>query len=92
MQDAPFVLIGVNSDELDRAKRAVEENQLNWRSFQNEPENADHSIASAWAVTGWPTIVVLDAEMRIHYRGHSGQAATEVARRLVEELKAQGLK
>ena len=43
----------------------------------------------AWRVRGWPTIVVLDAQRRIHYRGHDGQAATEVAERLVAELQAE---
>ena len=33
MQDKQFVLLGVNSDKLDRAKKAVAENKLNWRSF-----------------------------------------------------------
>ena len=37
-------------------------------------------------VQGWPTIVVLDQDRKIHYRGHDGMAATEVAKRLVEEL------
>ena len=60
------------------------------RSFQNEPEGADGSISDEWSVKGWPTIVILDAEMKIHYRGHDGDAATAVARRLVEELKEGG--
>ena len=33
-----LALIGVNSDSLERAKKAVKENELNWRSFQNQPE------------------------------------------------------
>ena len=84
MQGKPFALIGVNSDDLPRAKKAVEENGLNWRSFQNEPEGADKAISDTWGVRGWPTIVVLDTDMKIHYRGHDGNAATEVAKKLVE--------
>lgn len=86
MNGKPFALIGVNSDDLPRAKKAVEENKLNWRSFQNEPEGAERSISKDWLVRGWPTIVVLDDEMRIRYRGHSGDEATAVARRLVSAL------
>jgi hypothetical protein len=88
MNGKPFALIGVNSDDLPRAKKAVEENKLNWRSFQNEHEGREVSIASDWFVSGWPTIVVLDAEMKVRYRGHDGHAASDVAKKLVEELDA----
>jgi len=33
LKDQPFALVGVNSDKLDRAKKAVIENKLVWRSF-----------------------------------------------------------
>ena len=89
MKDKPFALIGVNSDDVPRAKKAIEENKLNWRSFQNSPEGAETPISKDWYVSGWPTIVVLDAEMRIRYRGHNGHAASDVAKQLVEELEAR---
>ena len=90
MKDKPFALIGVNSDQtLERAKKAIEENNLNWRSFQNKPAGSEKAISADWAVRGWPTVVVLDAEMRIHYRGHDGQAATKVAKELVAKLAAK---
>ena len=87
MRDKPFALIGVNSDGLERARKAVTENELSWRSFQNEPEGSETAISTTWVVQGWPTVVILDAEQRIHYRGHDGDAATKVAKRLVEELE-----
>ena len=83
LKDEPFALIGVNSDDLDRARRAVEKNKLNWRSFQNEPAGAGRAISDDWGVRGWPTIVVLDPEMKIHYRGHDGHEATAVAKDLL---------
>ena len=89
MKDKPFALIGVNSDDLDRAKKAVAENKLNWRSFQNQPEGAATPISTDWAVEGWPTIVVLDENMTIHYRGHDGDHATEIATELVTKLQQQ---
>ena len=89
MKNKPFALIGVNSDDLDRAKKAIAENDLNWRSFQNQPEGAETAISSTWGVRGWPTIVILDAEMKIHYRGHDGHAATEMAKKLVAELEGE---
>ena len=88
MKDKPFALVGVNSDDLERAKKAVADNGLNWRSFQNEKGRAT-SISDDWGIEGWPTIVVLDAAMKIHYRGHNGEEATEVAKRLVAELQSK---
>ena len=85
LKDKPFALVGVNSDSLDKAKAAVEKNKLNWRSFQNEPEGAEQPISSRWAVKGWPTIVVLDQEFKIRYRGHNGEEATEIVHELLEQ-------
>ena len=87
MKDKPFALIGVNSDRtIERAKKAIAENKLNWRSFQNKPDGAKVEISKDWAVRGWPTVVILDADMKIHYRGHDGEKATEVAKALVEKM------
>jgi hypothetical protein len=83
LKDQPFALIGVNSDELDKAKKAVDANKLTWRSFQNKPAGASVAIADTWAVQGWPTIVVLDPEMKIRYRGHDGDEATKVVKSLL---------
>lgn len=89
MKDKPFALVGVNSDQtIERAKKAIADNQLNWRSFQNKHEGRERPISADWAVQGWPTVVVLDAEMKIHYRGHDGEKATEVAKQLVAKLAA----
>ena len=89
MKDRPFALVGVNSDQsLEKIRRVVVEKALNWRSFQNQPEGAAVSISSDWAVRGWPTIVVLDADMRIVYRGHNGTEAIAKAKQLVAALEA----
>ena len=89
MKDKPFALIGVNSDKLERARQAVEKNELNWRSFQNQPEGAEESISDAWGVRGWPTLIVIDEDMGIRYRGHDGEEATRIAKKLVEKLEAK---
>ena len=88
MTGKPFALLGVNSDSsIERAKKAIAENKLNWRSFQNTPEGAESSISTAWAIKSWPTVVVLDENFQIRYRGHDGNKATEVAKQLVAELE-----
>jgi hypothetical protein len=89
MKDKPFALIGVNSDkEVARAKKAVADNNLNWRSFHAGPQGAGGPIPKAWAIKGWPTIVVLDGERKVHYRGHDGEEATKVAKELVARMTA----
>lgn len=86
MKGKPFALIGVNSDPLANALAAVEKHELNWRSFQNEMEGVEGSISQTWMVSGWPTIIILDAEGKIQYRGHDGHEATDIAKGLVKEL------
>ena len=89
MKDKPFALIGVNSDkDVARARKAVADNQLNWRSFHAGPQGAGGPIPKAWAIKGWPTIVVLDGERKVHYRGHDGEEATKVAKELVARMTA----
>ncbi len=88
MQNRPFALIGVNSDEdLGKIRKIVKEKRLVWRSFQNSPEGAKSAISSEWAVEGWPTIVVLDETRRVHYRGHDGDKAMKMIKQMVMELE-----
>jgi peroxiredoxin len=86
MKGKPFALIGINSDEPEDALKAVEKNELNWRSFRNEREGVS-SISEDWDVAGWPTLVVLDSKGIIAYRGHDGHRATAVAAKLVAKLE-----
>jgi hypothetical protein len=76
-----FALVGVNSDQMPQvAKEAVTANNLNWRSFQNKPPGQEHAISDQWFIQDWPTIVVLDPDMKIRYRGHDGAEAVKVAK------------
>ena len=86
MEGRPFALIGVNSDDLDRARAAVKQHNLNWRNFQNRPAGAATKISDDWLLNTWPTIVVLDGEMKVRYRGGDCDEATRVARRLVSRM------
>ena len=88
MKGQPFALIGVNSDPtLEKARAAVIEQKLNWRSFQNHPEGRETSHSKDWMIQGWPTVVVLDAEFKIRYRGHDGDEAIRVTRELLAQLE-----
>ena len=74
LKERPFALFGVAGDALERARQVASEHQLAWPSLQNK--RADKSeIVEDWAVQGWPTLVVLDAEGKICYRGHDTEAA-----------------
>jgi hypothetical protein len=90
LANEPFALLGVNSDALAEARQAVARNKLNWRSFQDRPAGSREAISDAWGVRGWPTLVVLDGERRIHYRGHDARRATKVVRDLLAAKKAPG--
>jgi cytochrome oxidase Cu insertion factor (SCO1/SenC/PrrC family) len=55
----PFVLIGVNSDtNPEKLKNDLKENQVTWRSFQNQRK--DNKISDEWKVQGWPTLYLID--------------------------------
>tara|TARA_R110002072_G_scaffold234586_12_gene392208 strand:- start:5450 stop:5818 length:369 start_codon:yes stop_codon:yes gene_type:complete len=88
MTGRPFALIGVNSDkDLDKINAIIKQKNLNWRSFQNSPEGAKSKISTDWAVKGWPTLVVIDENMKIQYRGHNGHEASALATKLTRELE-----
>jgi peroxiredoxin len=62
-KDRPFVLLGVNSDRDPRsAKQSKMDHGLTYRTWWDGggSKNTEGPIAKAWAVSGWPTIYVLD--------------------------------
>jgi Thioredoxin-like len=69
-KDAPFVIIGVNSDETAEKLREVQKSEnLTWRSFFAGPGGGE--IARQFNVRGWPTVYLLDKDMTIRWKGHS---------------------
>jgi hypothetical protein len=89
MKGRPFVLIGVNSDAKERAKQAVEENQLSWRSFW-DGASTHGPITTQWNVTGWPTVYVLDHKGVIRCKGVRGEGLDKAIDLLVAEAEARG--
>lgn len=87
LENRPFALIGVNSDSsLDKLKEAVEKEQITWRSFF-DGGSTNGPIATAWNVTGWPTIYVLDANGVIRHKNLRGDALEAAIVALVEEAE-----
>jgi len=84
LADQPFALIGVNSDKDKQALRQVlEDEEITWRSFWNGPEGTRGPLSTAWNVSGWPTVYVLDHEGVIRGKGH--WLDEELVERLVAE-------
>jgi len=84
----PFALLGVNSDiALERAKTAMKENDLTWRSFWNGPQGTGGPLAQAWDVMGWPTIYILDGDGIIRVRNRRNEEMRTAVLALVAEAE-----
>ena len=67
LADKPFALIGINSDG-DRSvvNEILKKENITWRNVIDG--NTSGPIATAWNISGWPTIYVLDKDGKIAYR------------------------
>ncbi len=84
LADKPFALIGVNSDrDLDKIRETVKEKRLTWRSFQNE-EGVDGKISDKYGVKAWPTILILDKDGVIRFKGNRAKIDEEITKLLKE--------
>ena len=84
--DKPFAIVGVNSDrDRDKLKERMAEEEITWPSFF-DGGGTGGPIASAWNVSGWPTIYVLDAEGRIRFKDVRGEAMDAALEELMGEL------
>ena len=85
LKDAPFALIGVNSDPIEKVKSALERENITWRSFWDGGDTQG-PIATKWNVRGWPTIYVLDHTGKIRYKGVRGEAMDVAVDTLLAEM------
>ena len=68
LEGQPFALLGVNSDQDREAlKPVLAKEQITWRSFWSGGSTRG-PISSAWSVTGWPTLVLIDEKGVIRQR------------------------
>jgi hypothetical protein len=88
LQDKPFALIGINSDE-DRAelRKVLAKEKITWRSFW-DGGSTNGPIARTWNVQSWPTVYVLDARGVIRYKHVRGEALDRAVDALLQELAA----
>ena len=86
LADKPFALIGVNSDEdIEVARKSVEDLNINWRSFWNGEKGTLGPIATKWDIYSWPTTYLIDAKGIIRYKNIRGEELDEA----IEELMAE---
>jgi len=86
LENRPFALIGINSDQdRDALKKVLEMESITWRSFWNGG-STNGPISTAWRVRGWPTIYVLDANGVIRARDVRGEAMDREVDALLAEL------
>ena len=87
LADNSFALIGVNSDEdLEAIRNTVAEKNITWRSFWNGEKGPGGPIAQQWAIRGWPTIFIIDAEGVIRHKNLRGDKLDEAITALLAEL------
>lgn len=82
LENAPFALIGVNSDKSkDLIKKKNEAQQITWRSFWNGANGTAGPISKDFRVQGWPTLYLIDHEgiIRERWLGSPGGAAMDKA-------------
>ena len=89
-KEKPFAVVGVNSDsKLDVAKKSKVDNRLEYRSWWDgyvEKKSTEGPIASAWNVTGWPTIYVLDAKGVIRFVNLRNEDVLKAVNQLLREI------
>lgn len=88
LQNEPFTLFGVNTDE-DPAyfREQVEQTGVSWPNVF--AGGTDAEIPVQWGVSGYPTIYVVDAEGVIRYRDLRGEALEEAVMELIAEAKGE---
>ena len=88
LENAPFALIGINSDkDKEQLRPRLQEERITWRSFWNGPKGTEGPISKAWNVSGWPTIYVIDHEGVIRHKSHNSPDLDQVIRQLVARAK-----
>ena len=87
-KDQPFAILSVNSDTLDVARKAKAEKNLHYRSWWDGDQKATTKgpIATAWNVTGWPTIYLLDHQGAIRFVNLRAEDVLKGVKQLMREV------
>ena len=93
-KDQPFTILSVNSDTLEVAKKAKIEKKLDYRSWWDgdQKETTKGPIATAWNVTGWPAIYVLDPTGAIRFVNLRNENVLVAVRQLMRDVPKPPMK
>lgn len=80
----PFVLVGVNSDGPEELNKALTDNPVTWRSFQDKRPGKP-ALSDEWQVHSWPTLYLIDHK-GILQRRWIGSLSAEVLGREIDKL------
>ena len=88
----PFTILGVNTDsDLDEYHTKAADHEISWRSAWNP--NPSSGLPQVFGVTGYPTMILLDAEGRALWMGHfpgSDPSFTELLEGALDEAREAG--
>ncbi len=82
MQGRPFALLGVNSDKKGEVLKAVDRENIVWRSWW-DGGSTHGPIASQYSVSGWPTIYVIDHQGIIRFKNVRGEQLEKAVEQLL---------
>lgn len=86
----PFVLLGVNTDsKISRVKKAIRENNLNWRSWYDGRRGP---IVKDYGIRSYPTIFLVDHTGVIRYKNPGLRHLDLALDKLVAAAEADGMR
>jgi thiol-disulfide isomerase/thioredoxin len=86
LRDRPFALLGINSDsDREKLKSVQVEKRITWRSWWDRGRTGG-PIATRWDVYAWPTIIVLDRDGVIRFKGLNVVRAPRLLDEAVDSL------
>jgi hypothetical protein len=86
LEGKPFALVGINSDrDQQKLKERMKQENITWPSWW-DGGSTNGPIATAWNVSGWPTIYVLDDKGVIRYKNVRGEEMDKAVNTLLKEM------
>jgi len=89
MKGRPFSIVAVNSDSSrEKLKEVMAKENITWPQFY-DGGNTSGPIATAWNVTGWPTLYLIDAKGVIRHKNLRDAAMEKAIDALVAEAEKE---
>jgi hypothetical protein len=87
LANEPFALIGINTDgDKEQYRKQAQASGVTWRSAWDGSTRGP--LCTAWGITSFPTIYVLDARGTIRHIGLRGTGLEDAVMALIREAKA----